>query len=54
MIPSEPVPGPAYRIVTPRLVFRCLEPKDASIYGGAEKKVWITYFLVWLGQYNGH
>ncbi|MCS7061041.1 MAG: GNAT family protein [Anaerolineae bacterium] len=27
--PELPVPGPAYRILTPRLVLRCWEPRDA-------------------------
>jgi RimJ/RimL family protein N-acetyltransferase len=29
MIPSETIPGPAYRIITPRLLIRCPEPSDA-------------------------
>jgi RimJ/RimL family protein N-acetyltransferase len=28
---SESIPGPAYRIITPRLVIRCPEPMDASL-----------------------
>ncbi len=29
MIPAETIPGPAYRIITPRLLIRCPEPSDA-------------------------
>ena len=47
MIPSEPVPGPAYRIVTPRLVIRCLEPKDASMHGVAIEES-LDHLLPWM------
>jgi RimJ/RimL family protein N-acetyltransferase len=29
MAPNDPIPGPAYRILTSRLVIRCPEPSDA-------------------------
>ncbi len=31
MISAESIPGPAYRIITSRLVIRCAEPKDAAL-----------------------
>ena len=31
MTPSESIPDHSYRIITPRLVIRCLVPKDAII-----------------------
>jgi RimJ/RimL family protein N-acetyltransferase len=30
MITPQPIPGPSYRIITPRLVIRCPEPSDAD------------------------
>lgn len=29
--PPEQIPGPAYRVVTPRLVLRCWQPQDAPL-----------------------
>jgi RimJ/RimL family protein N-acetyltransferase len=31
MTPSEFIPGPAYKIVTPQLIIRCPDPMDASL-----------------------
>lgn len=33
--PADPVPGPAYRIHTPRLVLRCWQPSDAPLLADA-------------------
>lgn len=33
--PNPPVPGPAYRIQTPRLVLRCWQPADAPLLADA-------------------
>ena len=35
MTSATPLPGPAYRIVTPRLVIRCWEPADAPLLKAA-------------------
>ena len=41
------IPGPAYRILTPRLVIRCLEPTDASLLSlGVEQN--LEHLLPWL------
>ena len=38
MTSSETIPGPAYRIITPRLLIRCPEPSDAQLLDLAIKQ----------------
>jgi len=47
MSSSEPIPGPAYRIITPRLVIRCLEPKEAFLHGMAIEES-LDHLLPWM------
>ena len=47
MNPSESIPGPAYRILTPRLVLRCLEPKDNSLLEAAVEQS-LDHLLPWM------
>ncbi len=43
----EPVPGPAYRITTPRLIIRCPEPSDASALDLAIRQS-LDHLLPWV------
>jgi len=47
MIPSDSIPGPAYRILTPSLVIRCLEPTDASMLNLAVAQS-LNHLLPWM------
>lgn len=51
MIPTYP--GPAYRIVTPRLVIRCWQPADIELYETAltESSDHLKTFLPWAAHY---
>ena len=51
MTPS--IPGPAYRIVTPRLVIRCWQPSDIHLYEKAinESVEHLKTFMPWAGGY---
>jgi RimJ/RimL family protein N-acetyltransferase len=42
----EPIPGPAYRITTARLVIRCMEPKDADLLTRAIEES-LDHLLPW-------
>lgn len=44
---NPPVPGPAYRIQTPRLVIRCWDPKDAPLLKQAVDDS-IDHLLPWM------
>src|SRR4030065_2338912 len=44
---SDPIIGPAYRILSPRLVIRCLEPKDATMLRLAVKQS-LEHLLPWM------
>lgn len=44
---TETIPGPAYRIVTPRLVLRCWEPQDAPLLKEATDSS-IDHLLPWM------
>ena len=44
---NTPVPGPAYRIQTPRLVIRCWDPKDAPLLKQAVDDN-IDHLLPWM------
>jgi RimJ/RimL family protein N-acetyltransferase len=44
---TKPVPGPAYRIKTPRLVIRCWDPKDAPLLKQAVDDN-IDHLLPWM------
>jgi len=43
----ESIPGPAYRIITPRLVIRCPEPIDVSLLDLAVKQS-LSHLLPWM------
>ena len=47
MTSITPVPGPAYRIVTPRLVIRCWQPADAPLLKAAIDAS-IEHLLPWM------
>jgi RimJ/RimL family protein N-acetyltransferase len=47
MTTSESIPGPAYRITTPRLVIRCPEPSDVSLLDLAIKQS-LEHLLPWM------
>ena len=47
MTSATPIPGPAYRIVTPRLVIRCWEPADAPLLKAAIDAS-IEHLLPWM------
>jgi RimJ/RimL family protein N-acetyltransferase len=47
MIASDPVPGPAYRVLTPRLVIRCLEPTDVTMLSLAVEQS-LDHLLPWM------
>jgi RimJ/RimL family protein N-acetyltransferase len=47
MTPTTQLPGPAYRIVTPRLVIRCWEPADAPLAKAAVDAS-IEHLLPWM------
>jgi RimJ/RimL family protein N-acetyltransferase len=47
MTPSESIQGPAYRIITQRLVIRCPQPSDASLLDDAIKQS-LDHLLPWL------
>jgi RimJ/RimL family protein N-acetyltransferase len=47
MIPAEAIPGPAYRINTPRLLIRCPEPADAPALDLAIK-LSLDHLLPWM------
>jgi len=46
MTSSDPIPGPAYRIQTARLVIRCLQPKDAILLSMALEQS-LDHLLPW-------
>ena len=43
---SESIPGPAYKIITSRLVIRCLDPKDAVLLSVAVEDS-LEHLLPW-------
>ena len=47
MTSPESLPGPAYRIITSRLVLLCLEPKDAFLLGAVVKES-LEHLLPWM------
>jgi RimJ/RimL family protein N-acetyltransferase len=47
MNPSESIPGPAYRIITPRLVIRCPDPVDANLLDSAIRQN-LDHLLPWM------
>ena len=47
MISAESIPGPAYRIITSRLVIRCAEPKDATQLDVAIRQS-LDHLLPWM------
>lgn len=47
MTSTTPIPGPAYRIVTPRLVIRCWQPADAPLLKAAIDSS-IEHLLPWM------
>lgn len=44
---STSIPGPAYRIITPRLVIKCLEPRHAIVWGAAIEES-LAQLLPWM------
>lgn len=44
---SDLIPGPAYRIITPRLVIKCLEPGYVNHWGAAIEES-LTHLLPWM------
>jgi RimJ/RimL family protein N-acetyltransferase len=51
MTNTEPNPGPAYRIITPRLLIRCPEPADASALHTAIQQS-LDHLSPWLNWAN--
>jgi RimJ/RimL family protein N-acetyltransferase len=47
MINSDSIPGPAYRIITTRLVIRCLEPMDVPLIHTAVNQS-LEHLLPWM------
>jgi RimJ/RimL family protein N-acetyltransferase len=47
MISAASIPGPAYRIITPRLLIRCPEPSDAQVLDIAIRQS-LDHLLPWL------
>lgn len=47
MNPSESIPGPAYRIITPRFVIRCPDPVDANLLDSAIRQN-LDHLLPWM------
>lgn len=46
MTASKSIPGPAYRIHTPRLIIRCMEPKDVTMLETAVEQS-LEHLLPW-------
>ena len=47
MTTSKSIPGPAYRIHTPRLILRCMEPKDVTMLEIAVEQS-LEHLLPWM------
>jgi RimJ/RimL family protein N-acetyltransferase len=55
MTNTEPIAGPAYRIITPRLLIRCPEPADAPALQAAiqESKEHLSPWMLWANEPAG-